>query len=129
MITFQYDLWCHEFKCQSVIFFKCCFFLKKMTQITFYLIILFFFEILAFPGKCWEPTTKTPVKPGRSIDIPNICLQMTCMKDLRFSGVGCISEESLDPNCHEVDGDLSLPFPDCCPRYECRDEDGNNFII
>jgi len=83
----------------------------------------------AFPGKCWEPTTKTPVKPGRTIDIPNVCLQLTCLKDLRFGGVGCISQESFDDNCHEVTGDLSLPFPDCCPKFECRDEAGNNFIV
>lgn len=41
----------------------------------------------------------------------------------------CISQETFDDNCHEVTGDLSLPFPDCCPKFECRDESGNNFIV
>lgn len=38
----------------------------------------------------------------------------------------CASETAFGSNCREVPGDRKLAYPDCCPRYECDDEDNNN---
>lgn len=34
-----------------------------------------------------------------------------------------------DPNCKEVDPDLTLEYPKCCQRFECKNPDGTTKIM
>lgn len=80
----------------------------------------------AYPGQCFEPVTLSLVAPGRDLYLPHGCMKLTCLRDLRFGGVGCASEEAIGRNCRQVAGDRRLHYPHCCPRYVCdepRDSD------
>lgn len=76
----------------------------------------------AYPGKCFEPVTLQVVKPGQDIYLPYGCMKLTCLKDFRFGGIGCASEEAFGKNCREVPGDRTQSYPNCCPRMECDDD-------
>lgn len=43
---------------------------------------------IAYPGQCFEPVTLQIVAPGRDLYLPQGCMKLTCLRDLRFGGVG-----------------------------------------
>lgn len=39
----------------------------------------------------------------------------------------CASETAIGKNCHEIPGDHTQNYPNCCPRFECDDETNEGY--
>lgn len=61
-----------------------------------------FVLLTGYPGQCFEPTRAMALAPGQSIDIPRVCVRLTCLKDLRFSGVGWVIFERKYCYSHRI---------------------------
>ncbi|KAJ6642821.1 hypothetical protein Bhyg_07775, partial [Pseudolycoriella hygida] len=71
-----------------------------------------------YPGKCYDTKTKIAHSPGEIFTIPK-CTRVTCNHDLSFDYATC-GVVGTAPPCYVVDGDLSLPYPMCCPDVKCN---------
>ncbi|XP_031636265.1 uncharacterized protein LOC116349126 [Contarinia nasturtii] len=82
----------------------------------------------AHPGQCFEPVTMQLVQPGQDIYLPLGCMKLTCLPNFSFGGAGCASEEAIGRNCREIAGDRTQIYPNCCPRFECDDDQDNDLF-
>lgn len=77
------------------------------------------------PGKCYSDVTKTAYDVKETWGQRGVCVQYECSQDVDGNFVitthGCIdtSEFENDPYCWITEGDLSNPYPSCCPAVAC----------
>ncbi|CAK1582576.1 unnamed protein product [Parnassius mnemosyne] len=64
------------------------------------------------------------VIPYRSEITPlGYCYRIECSHDMLYYA-SCGKLLTDDPHCHLTEPDLTLPYPDCCPKFKC-DPDNN----
>ncbi|GLV38115.1 uncharacterized protein CBL_10082 [Carabus blaptoides fortunei] len=75
------------------------------------------------PGKCYYEGSDPPtiVTPGEEVTIKGRCTRASCHSDfsMNFATCGLI----LGPKEYFVPGNLSLPYPECCPSFRKRKQD------
>ncbi|CAH1372120.1 hypothetical protein MTP99_013620 [Tenebrio molitor] len=59
------------------------------------------------------------ISPGEQVSLPG-CSLATCHTQGNLHSVPCPLMHSDDKNCHEVVGDDSKPYPECCPKISCN---------
>ena len=72
------------------------------------------------PDKCHDQESGALVSEGSFVPMANACGVMHCIGDTKklYVSYKTCSSVSTDPWC-ELESDLSLPYPDCCPRPKC----------
>ena len=72
------------------------------------------------PDKCHDQESGALVSEGSFVPMANACGVMHCIGDTKklYVSYKTCSSVSTDPWC-ELESDLSMPYPDCCPRPKC----------
>ncbi|GLV38114.1 hypothetical protein CBL_10081 [Carabus blaptoides fortunei] len=69
------------------------------------------------PGKCYINSSDPPtiLSPGEIVTIKGKCLRASCNSDFSvdFADCGVVAGHGE----HYKPGDLSLPYPQCCPSF------------
>ncbi|KAF5305238.1 hypothetical protein FQR65_LT07777 [Abscondita terminalis] len=55
---------------------------------------------------------------GENKRMSDRCVRVTCLSGgiIKYDGCGSFG---IEPPCYMGNGDLSLPYPDCCPEPKC----------
>ncbi|XP_067002559.2 uncharacterized protein [Anabrus simplex] len=70
-----------------------------------------------YPGMCFDRDTKEFYASGSRWFKSGACEMLLCSFPV-ISGYGC-GTVTVEPPCEIVPGNLSLPYPDCCPQGYC----------
>ncbi|XP_066991209.1 U-scoloptoxin(16)-Cw1a [Anabrus simplex] len=85
--------------------------------------VMYVTENPAAPRRCYDNSTGESHAVGEQWTPPDVCIRLSCDEEgheLLIAGIGCGSVEDAKPPCWRVPPNVSLPFPDCCPRVVCN---------
>ncbi|CAD7084847.1 unnamed protein product [Hermetia illucens] len=74
--------------------------------------------------KCFIKETGDFIEFDKSLKPIGKCVRYTCRDDFVVQVNEC-SRYMQPDNCEILPRDLKQPFPDCCPKLSCIDNDGN----
>ncbi|XP_061717772.1 uncharacterized protein LOC133525522 [Cydia pomonella] len=76
---------------------------------------------LAHKEGCYVNEIKDVIPYGSVVTPILQCIRIECGGDmLYYATCGVVGTD--DPKCHKTDGDLTEPYPDCCPTIKCESE-------
>ncbi|XP_050550325.1 uncharacterized protein LOC126910766 isoform X3 [Spodoptera frugiperda] len=76
---------------------------------------------LADKEGCYIKEINDVIPFGDSVVPLDSCHRIYCGRVLFYAS--CRTIETDDPTCHIADGDLSRPYPHCCPHLKCDAHD------
>ncbi|XP_061718034.1 uncharacterized protein LOC133525694 isoform X2 [Cydia pomonella] len=76
---------------------------------------------LAHKQGCYVDEVKDVIPYGSMATPIGQCIRIECGGDmLYYATCGVVS--TSDPKCHKTKGDLTKPYPHCCPTIKCDSE-------